>query len=77
MKAPSRETRKPVDTRMPVWARIIAGIIGATLFVGGIVGVFAIRPFDYETAWLCVGATVPGMVLLAAAISGQWPLFII
>lgn len=70
----STPNQMPSGTRMSGSVRIIFGILGATLLVGGVVGLFGIRPFDLEIASLCVGATVPGMVLLASAIWGQWPL---
>jgi hypothetical protein len=54
-------------------ARIVCGFIGGALVFGAVVTVFAVRPFNYAIASLAAGATVPGMVLIAAGIWGRPP----
>ncbi len=54
-------------------ARIICGFLGGALLFGAVVTIFAMQPFDYEIASLAVGATVPGLVLIAAGIWGRPP----
>lgn len=61
---------------MPTWARLVALLLGLLLFPGAGITLFVVRPLDTPLTSVAVGSTLAGGTLLAAAWSGEWPLFI-
>jgi hypothetical protein len=57
---------------MPLWARLVAALVGFVLFPAGAVILCVVRPLDWPILSVSIAAVVSGGTLLFAALSGEW-----
>lgn len=68
-----RCTHMKNEKDMPMWARVIAALVGLLLFPGGVAVICFARPLDWPISAACVVAILSGVTLLSSAIFGWWP----
>lgn len=59
---------------MPMWARIIAAVIGIILVLMSLVGFFALGPLKLQIVLVLLATDCMGVDLLFAAAYNRWPL---
>jgi hypothetical protein len=58
---------------MPIWARILAGLLGVGLLVIGLCEFLFLRPLGWELAGVAFAAIGLAVDLLLGAVRGRWP----
>ena len=57
---------------MPLWARLIATLVGLPILAGGVVILCIVRALDWQTLTAIIVAVVSGGGLVFAAAIGEW-----
>ena len=59
---------------MPIWARILAAVIGVGLLALGLCGFFFRGPLDWKLVLAAIASVGLAADLLYGAYRGQWPI---
>jgi hypothetical protein len=68
-------TTSPKTTRdMPMWARILAAVIGVGLLALGLCGFFFVRPLEWKLVAAVIASVGLAVDLLYGAYYAEWPI---